>query len=206
MFADDIQPMPDKGALYLAPSGVLVDQRSYIDPFAQALSQSDHRDAETLVRDIVDALDYAQYDERITHILLDTNYWPVAASPNWKRSVAPCNALRKVANRLLPLAITFLSSSTFLAAHADEIIINPMGRIMLTGFGSYTSYYKEALDKLKVNMHIFRVGKYKSAVEPFIANSMSDEARADRVNLSTHCGSFTLPGRAFAWSTHWRHR
>ena len=94
--------------------------------------------------------------------------WPVAASPNWKRSAAPCNALRKAAKPIIAIGDNFSQQQYFLAAHADEIIINPMGRIMLTGFGSYTSYYKEALDKLKVNMHIFRVGKYKSAVEPYM--------------------------------------
>ena len=64
----------DPRALYLAPSVVLVDQRTYVDPFTQALSQPNHRDAETLVRDVVEALDQAQYDQRITHVLLDTNY------------------------------------------------------------------------------------------------------------------------------------
>ena len=183
MFADDIQPMPDKGALYLAPSGVLVDQRSYIDPFAQALSQSDHRDAETLVRDIVDALDYAQYDERITHILLDTNYLAGGGIAKLEEISSALQRFKKSGKPIIAIGDNFSQQQYFLAAHADEIIINPMGRIMLTGFGSYTSYYKEALDKLKVNMHIFRVGKYKSAVEPFIANSMSDEARADRREL-----------------------
>jgi protease-4 len=183
MFADDIQPIPEKGALYLAPSGVLVDQRSYIDPLAQALSQTDHRDAETLVRDIVDALDYAQYDARITHILLDTNYLAGGGIAKLEEISGALQRFKKSGKPIIAIGDNFSQQQYFLAAHADEIIINPMGRIMLTGFGSYTSYYKEALDKLKVNMHIFRVGKYKSAVEPYMANSMSDEARADRREL-----------------------
>ena len=183
MFADDIQPIPDKGALYLAPSGVLVDQRSYIDPLAQALSQSDHRDAETLVRDIVDALDYAQYDARITHILLDTNYLTGGGIAKLEEISGALQRFKQSGKEIIAIGDNFSQQQYFLAAHADEIILNPMGRIMLTGFGSYTSYYKEALDKLKVNMHIFRVGKYKSAVEPYIANGMSDEARADRREL-----------------------
>ena len=183
MFADDIQPIPDKGALYLAPSGVLVDQRSYIDPLAQALSQTDQRDAETLVRDIVDALDYAQYDARITHILLDTNYLAGGGIAKLEEISGALQRFKKSGKPIIAIGDNFSQQQYFLAAHADEIIINPMGRIMLTGFGYYTSYYKEALDKLKVNMHIFRVGKYKSAVEPYMDNSMSDEARADRREL-----------------------
>ena len=183
MFADDIQPIPDKGALYLAPSGVLVDQRSYIDPLTQAFAQSNQQDAETLVRDIVDALDHAQYDARITHILLDTNYLTGGGIAKLEEISAALQRFKKSGKPIIAIGDNFSQQQYFLAAHADEIIINPMGRIMLTGFGSYTSYYKEALDKLKVNMHIFRVGKYKSADEPFVANSMSDAARADRREL-----------------------
>lgn len=183
MFAGDIQQIPDKGALYLAPSGVLVDQRSYVDPLAQALSQTDQRDAETLVRDIVDALDYAQYDARITHILLDTNYLVGGGIAKLEEISGALQRFKKSGKPIIAIGDNFTQPQYFLAAHADEIIINPMGSIMLTGFGSYSNYYKEALDKLKVNMHIFRVGKYKSAVEPFMGNSMSDEARADRRDL-----------------------
>ena len=71
LFVDDIQPMPERGALYLAPSGLLVDQRSYIDPVSEIFSRSNSRDSETLVRDIVASLDHAQYDERITHVLIE---------------------------------------------------------------------------------------------------------------------------------------
>ena len=183
MFAGDIQKIPDKGALYLAPSGVLVDQRSYVDPLAQALSQSDQRDAETLVRDVVDALDHAQYDARITHILLDTNYLAGGGIAKLEEISSALQRFKKSGKPIIAIGDNFTQPQYFLAAHADEIILNPMGSIMLTGFSSYSNYYKEALDKLKVNMHIFRVGKYKSAVEPFMGNSMSDEARADRRDL-----------------------
>ena len=183
MFAGDIQPIPDKGALYLAPSGVLVDQRSYVDPFTQALSQADQRAAETLVRDIVDALDHAQYDQRITHILLDTNYLTGGGIAKLEEISSALQRFKKSGKPIIAIGDNFTQTQYFLAAHADEIILNPMGGIMLTGFGSYSSYFKEALDKLKINMHIFRVGKYKSAVEPFMGNSMSEEARADRRDL-----------------------
>ena len=74
MFADGIQSIPEQGALYLAPSGVLVDQKSYIDPIGQLMAPTNSGDNETLVRDIVEALDRARYDRRITHLLLDTDY------------------------------------------------------------------------------------------------------------------------------------
>jgi len=185
LFVDDLQPIPDRGTLYVAPSGTLVDQRSYIDPLGELLSQGNQLDAETLVQDIVEVLDKARYDERITHLLLDTNYMAGAGVAKLEEISNALQRFKLSGKPVIAIGDNFSQSQYFLAAHADEIIINPMGRIMLTGFGSYGSFYKEALDKLKVNMHIFRVGKYKSAVEPYIGNSMSPEAREDRRELIT---------------------
>ena len=183
MFADDIKPMPEHGALYLAPSGLLVDQRSYIDPVSEIFSQPNQRDTETLVRDIIQALEHAQYDERITHVLLDTNYMAGGGIAKLEEISAALQRFKQSGKPVIAIGDSFSQSQYFLAAHADEIIMNPQGRVMLTGFGSYSSYYKEALDKLKINVHIFRVGRYKSAVEPFMGRGMSDSARADRLQL-----------------------
>jgi protease-4 len=183
MFVDDIQPMPERGVLYLPPSGTLVDQRSYIDPVSEIFSQPGQRDAETLVRDMVQALDHAQYDERITHVLLDTDYMAGGSIAKLEEISAALQRFKQSGKPIIAIGDNFSQSQYFLAAHADEIIMNPLGSVMLTGFGSYSSYYKEALDKLKVNVHIFRVGKYKSAVEPFLGTGMSEEARADRRDL-----------------------
>lgn len=183
VFVDDLQPMPERGALYLAPSGTLVDQRSYIDPVSEIFSQPGQRDTETLVRDIVQALDHAQYDERITHVLLDTNYMAGGSITKLEEISGALQRFKQSGKPIIAIGDNFSQSQYFLAAHADEIILNPLGSVMLTGFGSYSSYFKEALDKLKINVHVFRVGKYKSAVEPFLGKGMSDEARADRLEL-----------------------
>jgi len=183
MFVDDIQPMPERGALYLAPSGTLVDQRSYIDPVSEIFAQPGQRDTETLVRDLVLSLEQAQYDERITHVLLDTNYMAGGSIAKLEEISGALQRFKQSGKPIIAIGDNFSQSQYFLAAHADEIIMNPLGRVMLTGFGSYSSYYKEALDKLKINVHVFRVGKYKSAVEPFLGKGMSDEARVDRRDL-----------------------
>ena len=183
MFVDDIQPMPERGALYLAPSGTLVDQRSYIDPVSEIFAQPGQRDTETLVRDLVLSLEQAQYDERITHVLLDTNYIAGGSIAKLEEISGALQRFKQSGKPIIAIGDNFSQSQYFLAAHADEIIMNPLGRVMLTGFGSYSSYYKEALDKLKINVHVFRVGKYKSAVEPFLGKGMSDEARVDRRDL-----------------------
>lgn len=183
MFVDDLQPMPERGALYLAPSGTLVDQRSYIDPVSEIFSQPGQRDTETLVRDIVQALGHAQYDDRITHVLLDTNYMAGGSIAKLEEISGALQRFKQSGKPIIAIGDNFSQSQYFLAAHADEIILNPLGSVMLTGFGSYSSYFKEALDKLKINVHVFRVGKYKSAVEPFLGKGMSDEVRADRLEL-----------------------
>jgi|TARA_B110000285_G_scaffold233889_1_gene309058 protease-4 len=177
MFVGNIQPVPEEGALYLAPQGVLVDQKSYVDPLAQVLAQGSQQNTETLVRDIVEAIDTARDDSRITHLLLDTDYMAGASLSKLQEIGAALRRFKATEKPIIAVADYFTQSQYFLAAHADEIILNPLGGVMITGFGSYRSYFKDALDKLNITMNIFRVGQYKSAVEPLMGNSMSPQVR-----------------------------
>ena len=190
MFADDIQPMPDSGALYLAPSGVLVDQKSYTDPFGQILSGGNQRDSETLVRDIIEALDAAGRDSRITHLVIDTDYMTGGGLSKLEEISVALLRFKKSGKPVIAVADNLSQSQYYLAAHADEILLNPLGAVMITGFGAYNSYFKEALDKLKINMHIFRVGQFKSAVEPFLGNGMSPDAKQASTELMNELWQF----------------
>ena len=176
MLGENLQPIPEKGALYLAPQGFLVDQKTYTDPFNQILFQDDQQNSETLVRDVVEAIDTALDDERITHLLLDTDYM---AGGSLSKLEEIGSALKRFGAQKTIIAIgdNFTQSQYFLAAHADEIMLNPLGGVMITGFGSYRSYFKEALDNLKITINIFRAGQYKSAVEPLMGNTMSPQVR-----------------------------
>ena len=178
MFADDLQPIPEKGALYLAPTGFLVDQKTYADPLEQILSQS--MESETLVREIVEALDAAASDSRITHLLLDTDYIAGAGLTKLEEISAAMRRFKESGKPIIAVADNYSQQQYYLAAHADEILLNPLGGVLITGFASYRSYYKEALDKLKINMHIFRVGDFKSAVEPYTSNNMSTGVKEER--------------------------
>ncbi|MBT6693331.1 MAG: signal peptide peptidase SppA [Porticoccaceae bacterium] len=182
MFGDNLQPIPEKGALYLAPQGFLVDQKTYTDPFNQILFQDDQQNSETLVRDVVEAIDTALDDERITHLLLDTDYM---AGGSLSKLEEIGLALKRFGAEKTIIAIgdNFTQSQYFLAAHANEIMLNPLGGVMITGFGSYRSYFKEALDNLKITMNIFRAGQYKSAVEPLMGNTMSPQVRDETQHL-----------------------
>ncbi|MDA8936940.1 signal peptide peptidase SppA [Porticoccaceae bacterium] len=178
MFADNLQPIPDKGALYLAPGGFLVDQKTYTDPLEKLLSQG--MESETLVRDIIEALDAAASDSRISHLLLDTDYMAGAGLSKLEEISSALVRFKQSGKPIIAVADDYGQQQYYLAAHADEILLNPLGSVLITGFASYRSYYKEALDKLRVKMHIFRVGDFKSAVEPYIGNSMSTGVKEER--------------------------
>ena len=183
MFAEDIQPIPDKGALYLAPSGVLVDQKTFTDPFDQIFLGSSQRDSETLIRDIIEALDSARNDSRITHLLLDTDYMAGGGLSKLEEISSALLRFKKSGKPIIAVGDNFNQQQYFLASHADEILLNPLGSVSITGFGTYRSYFKEALDKLKININVFRVGDYKSAVEPFLGNNMSPQVKQESREL-----------------------
>lgn len=183
MFADDLQPMPDRGALYLAPSGILVDQRSYIPPLDRLLSAQNPLDAETVVGDIIEALHSARSDNRISHLVLDTSYLEGAGIAKLEEISGALMSFKQSGKPVIAVADDFNQSQYFLAAHADHILLNPLGSVLITGFGAYSNYYKDALEKLRINVHIFRAGIFKNAVEPVSRNNMSTAAREETQDM-----------------------
>jgi protease-4 len=183
MFVDELQPVPEQGALYLAPNGMLVDQRSYIPPIDQLLSGQNASESETLVREIIEVLQSASNDDRITHLVLDTSYMQGAGVAKLEEISSALLQFKKTGKPIIAIADNFTQSQYFLAAHADHILLNPLGTLMITGFGAYGSYYKDALEKLRINVHVFRAGIYKNAVEPLIRNDMSVAAREETYDV-----------------------
>lgn len=176
--SNGVQPIPEEGALYLAPSGVLVDQKTLVDPIEQLVYQNT-APKETLVRDIVDAVNYAQEDDRITHIILDTDYMSGASLSKLQEVGSALKRFKNSGKPIIAVADNYDQNQYFLAAHADTIMLNPLGSTFITGLSSYRSYFKEALDKLNITVNIFRVGQYKSAVEPLMRNSMSAQVKEE---------------------------
>lgn len=176
--SNGVQPIPEEGALYLAPSGVLVDQKTLVDPIEQLVYQNTVPE-ETLVRDIVDAVNYAQEDNRITHIILDTDYMSGASLSKLQEVGSALKHFKNSGKPIIAVADNYDQNQYFLAAHADTIMLNPLGSTFITGLSSYRSYFKEALDKLNITVNIFRVGQYKSAVEPLMRNSMSNQVKEE---------------------------
>lgn len=174
--APEIQ-IPDNSALFIAPSGVLVDQSSYNPSVLDALTGSPDRPLETVVRDITEAITYAKDDANISGLILRLDYLQSAGMSKVEEIGQAINAFKSSGKPVVAYADTLGQQQYLLASYADEIYVNSLGGVYLNGFGAYRNYYKSAADKLHVKFHVFRVGEYKDAVEPFFRDSMSEQSR-----------------------------
>src|SRR3546814_11730451 len=102
------------------------------------------------------------------------------------------DAARAAKKPVLAFATAYTDDSYQLAAHASEIWLNPIGGVMISGPGGSGLYYKGLIDKLGVNAHVYRVGTYKSFVEPFIRTDQSEADRnAQKAVYGAHGGNWT---------------
>jgi protease IV len=181
LFAGDGAPsVPDDAALALNLDGYVVEQRTEVNPLATLTDpMAATLPAQTLLRDVVEAIDSAAKDTRIKALTLELDYF-AGAGPATLETISEALGRFKASGKAIYAHGQYYSdASYYLASRATSISLDPMGGVMLTGYGSYNLYMKDAIDKLKVNVNIFRVGKYKSAVEPYARNDMSPEAREE---------------------------
>jgi len=169
--------VPGSAALVIRPAGRFVEQLSG-DPFARALAElTGDAEPQTLVQDVVDALAFAKDDSRITSVMLDLSALPGGGLSKLRRVADAIVDFRTSGKPVIATADYFGQGSYFLAAHADEVYMHPEGVLALYGLGAYQNYYKDALDKLQVDWNVFKAGTYKSAVEPYTRNDMSEPDR-----------------------------
>jgi len=168
--------VPDKGALVIAPEGTIVEQTTQSAPFEALLGGSDIA-GETRYQDLIDALDTAKTDQRIAVIVLDLEHLTGVSPAHLSGLGDALSAAKAAGKEIVAVGDYYTQGQYYLASFADSIYMHSMGQVLLTGFGSYQSYYKDLLDRLKVKVHVFRVGTYKAAVEPYTRTDMSPEAR-----------------------------
>jgi protease-4 len=169
--------LPAEAALVIAPSGEIVEQLSG-DPFERALAEAQGLGAdETLLRDLTEAIRTAAKDKRIRALVLDLNYMTGGGQPTLEELAKAVAEFRAAGKPVIAHSVTFLQDQYLVAAHADEIYVDPLGLVILEGYERYRNYYKAALEKLGVDVNVFRVGSFKSAVEPFVRQDMSPEDR-----------------------------
>lgn len=183
IFGSSLRPLPEQFALRLAPTGVLVDQRSHLDASALLLGGQKPEDNETLVRELVVAIDEAAKDPRVTGLVMELDGLMGGGLSKMQEVGAALDRFRASGKPSIAVGGNFSQDQYYLASHADEIYLHDMGSLLLTGYGRYSQYYKSALDKLAVNFHVFRTGNFKDAVEPFLRDDMSEESKAHNTRL-----------------------
>ncbi|HJP98832.1 MAG TPA: S49 family peptidase, partial [Rhodanobacteraceae bacterium] len=162
--------------LLLKPAGALVEQYS-IDPAQRAFARASGRQpGQVQVRDLVTAIDHAAHDSRITAILLDPSDLQFGGMGALEDVGAALDRFRATGKPVVAWGTDFGQLQYLLAAHANEVYLDPAGSVSITGLSDYRSYFKGLLDKLGITAHLFRVGQYKSAAEPFILDAPSQAA------------------------------
>src|SRR5689334_11962210 len=174
-----IPHIADGSALVIAPKGEIVEQLSG-SPVDQAIErvQGDAKE-ETLLWDLIDALKAAKKDARIKAAVIDLNYMSGGGQPTLAEFTSAIKDFRSSGKKVVAHATSFLQESYYVAAAADEIYLDPMGLVAIDGYERYRTYYKELLDKIGVEVNLFRVGAYKSAAEVYVRNDMSPEDREE---------------------------
>ncbi len=171
-----------EGALLLALDGQVVEEPSAIDPIDVLLS-GELPTREYPVRDLVRAIDAAATDDRIKAVVLDLSYFTGGGHIHMQEIGASLDRVRAAKKPVLSFALAYSDDSMMLAAHSSEVWVDPLGGAAIMGPGGSNLYYKRLIDKLEVNAHVYRVGTYKSAVEPYLLSGMSPEARENLESL-----------------------
>ncbi|WP_284124515.1 signal peptide peptidase SppA [Parerythrobacter aestuarii] len=170
------------GALLLELDGVVVEEKSVIDPIEAFLSGSAPI-REYDVQELVRAIDAAAGDDRIKAVVLDLSRF-VGGGQVHLQDIGEALDRAKAADKpVLTYAVGYGDDGLLLAAHASEVWIDPLGGAIIAGPGGNRLYYGELLDRFNINARIYKVGTYKSAVEPFDRNGMSPEARQNAQEL-----------------------
>jgi protease-4 len=169
--------LPANGALLLRLNGSIVEQPADADPIA-ILSGNGPATREYRLRDVVRAIEVATSDTAIKAIVLDLDRFTGGGQSALATVGEALDAARRAGKPVLAYATGYTDDSYQLAAHAGEVWLDPVGAVLIMGPGGPRLYYKGLLDKLGVTANVYRVGTYKSAVEPYIRTDQSPEARA----------------------------
>ena len=171
----------NRGALLLDIAGVVVDKPSSSSKLGvlgrQLFGASSDRLQENSLFDIVETIRQAKEDRNITGIVMDLKNFAGADQPSMQYIGKALREFRDSGKPVYAVGDNFSQGQYYLASFANKIFLSPQGVVDLHGFATNGLYYKSLLEKLKVSTHVFRVGTYKSAVEPFIRDDMSPAAR-----------------------------
>ncbi len=185
LFGGGEPKVKEKTTLVLDPKGEIVEQYSG-SPADVALAKALGEDVpEVQLRDLLKVLEEAAKDDDISQVLLKLDGFGGAGVSTLREVGRAIDEFQKSGKKVIAWSEFMDQAGYYLAAHADEVYVHPEGMVLLEGLGRYRNYYRSALEKIGVQMHVFRVGTYKSAVEPYLLDGPSDAAReADAYWLS----------------------
>ena len=167
------EPLPEKAALLLNITGTVVDQKSEINPVQALLAAPSPENHEVLLRDVIEAIDYAATDPAINSLVMELDSLARLGISKTQEIVDALQKFRESGKPMIAIGDYYTQDQYLLASHADTVIAHPLGGVALEGYSSYQNYFQEALKKISVNVHVFRAGDHKSAVEPFMRDDMS---------------------------------
>ena len=173
-------PLQERTTLVLAPEGRLVEQFT-ADPVSRALSKAlGGQDAgEVQLRDLLRTIEAARNDSNIERVLLRLDGLQPSGYASLRELATALAGLRDAGKQVVAFSEGLGQGQYLLAAQADEVYLDPMGSLLLEGMASYRQYFRQGLqEKLGVDVHLFRVGEYKSAAEPYILDAASEESKA----------------------------
>ncbi len=173
------QPMavPSSAALVINPSGTLVEQLEG-SPLDRALADLNNQaPPQSLVREVTDSLDRAATDDRIKAVVLDLDGLQGGGLAKLQTIGDKIQKVRDSGKKVIAVGSGYTRDQYYLASRADEVIMDELGLVYLEGYEYYRTFFRSALEKLQVDLNVFRVGEFKSFVEPFIRDDMSAEDR-----------------------------
>lgn len=166
--------VPHKTALVIAPQGALVEQLAG-NPFDRAVAELYGQErAETLVRDLTDAIEAAKTDKRVEVLVLDLGHMAGGGVAKLEEVAAAIRDFRTSGKKVLAFGEGYDQAQYYLAAQADEVYLDPQGLVLIDGFGYYRTFLKGVIDKLQVDVNVFRAGKFKSYTDQFSRSDMSE--------------------------------
>lgn len=173
--------VPNEAALLINPNGVLVEEAEPTDPFELAVQQAygSEEPSQIEVGEVARAIRHAATDDRIKGIVLDLTYLyiPEISASKAHYLAAALEEFKKSGKKIYSIGDYYSQEQYLLAARADEIYLHDKGSVVFVGYAAYDGYVKTFLEKILVTPHVFRVGTFKAAVEPFLRDDMSPEAK-----------------------------
>jgi len=177
--ASSAKVLQDRTTLVIAPEGRLVEQYS-TDPVSRALAKAlGESNAEELqLRDLIRAIEAARDDKKIERVVLNLDKLQPSGFASMREVTHALQDLRAANKQVVAFSENMSQSQYLLAAQADEVYLDPMGSLLLEGLGRYRQYFRTGLqEKLGVDVHLFKVGEYKSAAEPYVLDAASPQAK-----------------------------